>query len=49
MLFRSEAVTGAVRRILPSEGLLLLEDGTEIDLDDIIGIESSLFDRLGLV
>ena len=46
---RYEAVTGAVRRILPSEGLLLLEDGTEIDLDDIIGIESSLFDRLGLV
>ena len=45
---RYEGVTGVVRRILPVEGVLELEGGTAIDMDDVIGIDGELFARLGL-
>ena len=39
---------GVVRRLQPELGTLQLEDGMTLELDDIIGVESALFDRLGL-
>ena len=40
---RYEPVTGVIRQLLPESGRLRMEDGTEIDIDDIIGIDGALF------
>ena len=45
---RYEPITGVVRRLLPEAFELHMEDGTVIDLDNIIGLDGELFDRLGL-
>ena len=45
---RYEPIAGVVRRLLPEAFELHMEDGTVIDLDNIISLDGELFDRLGL-